>query len=568
MRRGPKKVNPAKPADGKKTRAEAIRIWDKVDVGKKGFVTVPEVLKQSKLLEHECPEFIRDYESVARDGRVTRNAFLDFCVGKATAEECKRDVDMKQLRRMFDEVAGPAGQIRVADLVKHKVRIQEVFPPLLEKFSEIDLNMTSTVSWAELEVFAGGTGEWLEYQLDQVIGLELLKQQIRQFHHSIVMDQKRRDTGHNVRTISKYHMIFQGNPGTGKTSLARIIAQLLHRIGIIKTDVLVEVQRDKLVAEYVGQTGPKTQKVIEQAKQGVLFIDEAYRLSQEGGKSDFGREAIEQLMAAMNDPPGKAPIMVFAGYADDMDNFMQANSGLYRRIGYTFDFSDYSCFELAEILKSIVTNAGFRLAPALIKNNLQATAALIEANTLQQAREMMNGGLCERLFDFAKQSLDAREAVVSASNPSLELTEGDLLEACRRIPPPPMREGRESSATSQASDQVARRLQRTEAKLRSAQSEIHRLQAQLRAVKAARSAWKSGDLDTRSRCSMEGCCHRVRKFFRFLWTACILCATLTLHKLYYVCCCQCVPKKEKFTTPIIRIHPADDSKPGPAPLSP
>ena len=106
MRRGPKKVNPAKPADGKKTRAEAIRIWDKVDVGKKGFVTVPEVLKQSKLLEHECPEFIRDYESVARDGRVTRNAFLDFCVGKATAEECKRDVDMKQLRRMFDEVAG------------------------------------------------------------------------------------------------------------------------------------------------------------------------------------------------------------------------------------------------------------------------------------------------------------------------------------------------------------------------------------------------------------------------------------------------------------------------------
>ena len=422
------------------------------------------------------------------------------------------------------------------------------------------------MTWAELEVFAGGTGEWLEYQLDQVIGLELLKQQIRQFHHSIVMDQKRRETGHNVKTVGKYHMIFQGNPGTGKTSLARIIAQLLHRIGIIKSDVLVEVQRDKLVAEYVGQTGPKTQKVIEQAKQGVLFIDEAYRLSQEGGKSDFGREAIEQLMAAMNDPPGKAPIMVFAGYADDMENFMHSNSGLYRRIGYTFDFSDYSCFELAEILKSIVTNSGFKLAPALMKNNLQATAALIETNTLPEAREMMNGGLCERLFDFAKQSLDAREAVVSASSPSLEIKEGDLLEACRRIPPPPMRETRDGSASSQ--DQ-ARRLQRTEAKLRSAQSEIYRLQAQLRAVKAARSAWKSGDFNqSASRCSVRGCCQRVCIFLGFLWAACVLCANLTLRKLVYIFCCRCIPRTEKYTTPIIRIHPADDSRPGPAPISP
>ena len=112
MKRDPKKVFPTKPADGKnlkKTRAEALRIWEKVDVGKKGFVTVPEVLKQSKLLEQECPDFIRDYESVARDGRVTRGAFFDFCVGRATAEDCKRNVDMKQLRRMFDEVSGLRG---------------------------------------------------------------------------------------------------------------------------------------------------------------------------------------------------------------------------------------------------------------------------------------------------------------------------------------------------------------------------------------------------------------------------------------------------------------------------
>ena len=172
----------------------------------------------------------------------------------------------------LEMLTGPAGQIRVADLVKHKVRIQEVFPPLLEKFSEIDLNMTSTVSWAELEVFAGGTGEWLEYQLDQVIGLELLKQQIRQFHHSIVMDQKRRDTGHNVRTISKYHMIFQGNPGTGKTSLARIIAQLLHRIGIIKTDVLSKCSATSWLQSMSGKQGQRHKKSLNKQNKGCFSL--------------------------------------------------------------------------------------------------------------------------------------------------------------------------------------------------------------------------------------------------------------------------------------------------------
>lgn len=557
MKRGPKKYSPTRPSSGKKSKAEAIRVWDKLDTSRRGFVTVHDVLKQAKLLEAECPDFIREYESVAKDGRVTRAAFLDYCVGKAASAEERRKVDMVQLRSMFDEVAGPGGQIRVADLIKHRPRIQAVFPPLLEKFSEIDLSMSSTVSWAELEVYAGGTGEWLEYQLDRVVGLELLKQQIRQFHHSVVLDKKREDAGHKVKTGGKYHMIFQGNPGTGKTSLARVIAQLLHRIGIIQTDLLVEVQRDKLVAEYVGQTGPKTQKVIEQARQGVLFIDEAYRLSQDNGKSDFGREAIEQLMGAMNDPPGKAPIMVFAGYADDMDLFMQANSGLYRRIGYTFDFSDYAPGELAEILNSIVRGAGFKLAPSLSANRFQRLSNVIEAKTLEEAREMMNGGLCERLFDFAKQSLDAREAVVSATNPSLEITEGDILEACRRIPPPPVREGRRGDSR-EAGDQ-SMLLRRTEAQLRTAKSEVQRLHAQLRAVKAVSAqnvAWKEEALPEYS---VRFCCRYsfgcLRHFSARMVRACSE-------------ACRC-PKRHKFpqvsSTPVIHIRESD---PPPELLSP
>ena len=117
-----------------------------------------------------------------------------------------------------------------------------------------------------------------------------------------------------------------------------------------------------------------------------------------------------------------------------------------------FDFSDYAPVELAEILNSIVRGAGFKLAPSLSANSFQRLSNVIEAKTLEEAREMMNGGLCERLFDFAKQSLDAREAVVSATNPPLEITEGDILEACRRIPPPPVREGRRGDSR-EAGDQ-------------------------------------------------------------------------------------------------------------------
>jgi len=183
-----------------------------------------------------------------------------------------------------------------------------------------------------------------------------------------------------------------------------------------------------------GQTGPKTQGIMNGARDGVLFVDEAYRLTSVESTNDFGREAVETLMAAMNEPPGKAPVMIFAGYTQDMVRFMRINEGLYRRIGYTFNFTDYESRDLAQILDVITQNKGFKLDDSLVDDDRSELAALIEEHTIPQARKLMNGGLCERIFDAAKQTLDARD---NPDCPSVVFSKDDIRTACLAIPAPP-----------------------------------------------------------------------------------------------------------------------------------
>jgi hypothetical protein len=174
--------------------------------------------------------------------------------------------------------------------------------------------------------------------------------------------------------------------------------------------------------------------VVNAAKGGLLFIDEAYRLTSVESKNDFGREAVETLMAAMNDQPGKAPVMVFAGYIGDMSNFMRANEGLYRRIGYTFDFTDYTCRDLAHIFELTAAGKGFKVELPLLADDRAELADVIENNTLPRSRALMNGGLCERIFDVAKQNLDTRD---DPDNPTIVISREDICIACKAIPCPP-----------------------------------------------------------------------------------------------------------------------------------
>ena len=161
------------------------------------------------------------------------------------------------------------------------------------------------------------------------------------------------------------HMVFLGNPGTGKTTVARLIGSILYDLKYIKQNKLIEVSSKDLVAEYVGQTAVKTMNVVEKAMGGILFVDEAYALADKNGENSYNGEAIATLIKAMEDYRDEL-VVIFAGYTKEMQDFLDSNSGIVSRIGYTLEFDDYTNKELIEIFKGMVTKAGFILDPECI----------------------------------------------------------------------------------------------------------------------------------------------------------------------------------------------------------
>lgn len=185
-------------------------------------------------------------------------------------------------------------------------------------------------------------------QLDKLIGLESVKEEVNKLTNFIKVQNLRKQKGMNAITIS-YHCVFTGNPGTGKTTVARIVAQIYRELGILKKGQLVETDRSGLVAEYVGQTAVKTNKIIDSALDGVLFIDEAYSLVQ-GGGNDYGKEAIATLLKRMEDDRDRL-VVILAGYDNEMKLFIDSNPGLQSRFNRYIHFCDYNVEELMAIFK-------------------------------------------------------------------------------------------------------------------------------------------------------------------------------------------------------------------------
>ncbi|MHA0855297.1 AAA family ATPase [Paenibacillus sp. CMAA1364] len=230
--------------------------------------------------------------------------------------------------------------------------------------------LTKVVSEREKSKVSKGTLEQDLYQdilrdMEQLVGLENIKDLIFEIYALLQVSLMRVDAG-LAGGSQVYHMIFRGNPGTGKTTVARIIAKLFQRMGVLTKGHLIEVERADLVGEYIGHTAQKTRDLVKKSLGGILFIDEAYSLAR-GGEKDFGKEAIDTLVKSMEDHKNQF-ILILAGYCDEMDFFLQTNPGLPSRFPIQVDFSDYTVDQLIQIAELMAKDRDYILMPqAVIK---------------------------------------------------------------------------------------------------------------------------------------------------------------------------------------------------------
>ena len=205
-----------------------------------------------------------------------------------------------------------------------------------------------------------GVAQVLE-QLDQeLIGLVAVKTRIREIAALLLVDQARQQL-ELPSTAPSLHMSFTGNPGTGKTTVAQRMSQILHRLGYLRKGHVVTASRDDLVGQYVGHTAPKTKEMLKRAQGGVLFIDEAYYLYKPDNERDYGAEAIEILLQEMENRRTEV-VVIFAGYKDRMDSFYSSNPGLSSRVAHHLDFPDYSNADLMAIAGLLLDAQQYRFS--------------------------------------------------------------------------------------------------------------------------------------------------------------------------------------------------------------
>ncbi|MHB1083974.1 MAG: CbbX protein [Thiobacillus sp.] len=278
-----------------------------------------------------------------------------------------------------------------------------------------DTNDAATVLADDMQVnleaeFEASNVKEVLHKLDvELIGLKPVKTRIREIAALLLVDRLRKQFALSSETPT-LHMNFTGNPGTGKTTVALRMAEILHRLGYVRGGHLVSVTRDDLVGQYIGHTAPKTKEVIKKAMGGVLFIDEAYYLYKPENERDYGAESIEILLQTMENNRDDL-VVILAGYKDRMDKFFHSNPGLRSRIAHHVDFPDYSAEELLKIAKLMLATQNYRFSPDAEKAFLDYITIRMTLEHFANARSVRNAldrarlRQANRLFANASKSL-------------------------------------------------------------------------------------------------------------------------------------------------------------------
>ncbi|RAZ77523.1 CbbX protein [Mesorhizobium atlanticum] len=280
-----------------------------------------------------------------------------------------------------------------------------------ETQAAIDNDGSPKVVDLKAEYEKSGVAEVLDELDRELIGLKPVKQRIREIAAMLVVERARKSLGltHDTPTL---HMNFAGNPGTGKTTVAMRMANILHRLGYVRKGHLVSVTRDDLVGQYIGHTAPKTKEVLKRAMGGVLFIDEAYYLYRPDNERDYGQEAIEILLQVMENNREDL-VVIMAGYADRMDKFFESNPGFRSRIAHHIDFPDYSDDELLEIADGMLAQQNYRFdekAHELMARYIELRRQqphFANARSIRNALDRARLRQANRLFETSTGPLDA-----------------------------------------------------------------------------------------------------------------------------------------------------------------
>jgi len=307
--------------------------------------------KTIEFADYSAPELSAIFRSMARKNEFVLSEDLDRgldeAMKKLTARRDRTFGNARFVRQLFEDSTG-----RQADR--------------LAESGTMDADALRTLTLADLGVgerkvdLRAPTVDEVLAELDELTGLRPVKDEVRRLVATVRANRLRQEKGLDGNVTMSYNFVFTGNPGTGKTTVARILGRAFRALGVLERANFVETDRSGLVAKYEGQTAAKTNKLIDSAAGGVLFIDEAYQLNQ-GENDQYGSEAVATLLKRMEDSRGSM-VVIIAGYSEEMKRFMDMNSGLESRFSRTIDFPDYSAGELAEIYRSMAKKAKYRLS--------------------------------------------------------------------------------------------------------------------------------------------------------------------------------------------------------------